>query len=272
MTMTQNRIAQHSLKAALVAAALIGVQPAMANQIDLHNFWAGAGNININYSGNVWYDQSVTLNNYNISGGAGGFQTFDLTTGAKPFQSFCVDIFHDFNFGSQSVSYDYAPTQNPSGLSSASLLNLGRLYTMYGSNISSTSSSNLNETAFQLAIWAIVNDGNAINSTGNFNIKSGQPISFSDYTYGTPSGSIDLAQQWLNNLANATSSYNAQFLMLKPNQYQGTPGTGSQDVVYFTPASAVPEPQTYAMLLAGLGLVGFLARRRMNQNDTMTLA
>ena len=27
-------------------------------------------------------------------------------------------------------------------------------------------------------------------------------------------------------------------------------------------ASAVPEPETYAMLLAGLGLIGFAARRK----------
>jgi hypothetical protein len=27
----------------------------------------------------------------------------------------------------------------------------------------------------------------------------------------------------------------------------------------------VPEPETYAMLLAGLGLVGFMARRRQAQ-------
>jgi hypothetical protein len=29
-------------------------------------------------------------------------------------------------------------------------------------------------------------------------------------------------------------------------------------------ATPVPEPETYAMLLAGLGVVGFLARRRQS--------
>lgn len=32
--------------------------------------------------------------------------------------------------------------------------------------------------------------------------------------------------------------------------------------VKFTPVSAVPEPETYAMMLAGLGLIGTIARRR----------
>jgi len=31
---------------------------------------------------------------------------------------------------------------------------------------------------------------------------------------------------------------------------------------YASPVAAVPEPETYAMLLAGLGLMGFIARRR----------
>lgn len=54
-------------------------------------------------------------------------------------------------------------------------------------------------------------------------------------------------------------------------------GTTDTDITKFAPFShdaqsmtsvvtSIPEPQTYAMLLAGLGLVGFSARRRMNNN------
>ena len=34
---------------------------------------------------------------------------------------------------------------------------------------------------------------------------------------------------------------------------------------WYTPVSAIPEPETYAMLLAGLGLLGFVARRRQKK-------
>ena len=38
---------------------------------------------------------------------------------------------------------------------------------------------------------------------------------------------------------------------------------GARDVAVFAP---IPEPGTYAMMLAGLGLMGFAARRRMGQD------
>jgi hypothetical protein len=41
-------------------------------------------------------------------------------------------------------------------------------------------------------------------------------------------------------------------------------GSGKCSAEYTPLVASVPEPETYAMLLAGLGLVGFSARRRMN--------
>ena len=44
----------------------------------------------------------------------------------------------------------------------------------------------------------------------------------------------------------------------------GTFGPNARHGQYAVAISAVPEPETYAMMLAGLGLMGFVARRRRN--------
>lgn len=67
----------------------------------------------------------------------------------------------------------------------------------------------------------------------------------------------------------------SSYYPLSPTQYFSgpTPGTAEGGFIsgssylalapsYFTIATAVPEPEAYAMLLAGLGLLGFMARRR----------
>jgi PEP-CTERM motif len=43
-------------------------------------------------------------------------------------------------------------------------------------------------------------------------------------------------------------------------------GTTSAEYIPDVTVSAVPEPETYAMMLAGLGLMGTIARRRKNKN------
>jgi hypothetical protein len=41
--------------------------------------------------------------------------------------------------------------------------------------------------------------------------------------------------------------------------------SGVDSAVNQTPVASVPEPETYAMLMVGLGLLGFTARRNKNQ-------
>jgi hypothetical protein len=47
--------------------------------------------------------------------------------------------------------------------------------------------------------------------------------------------------------------------------WSGTSTPGTYIAVFDVNVAAVPEPESYAMLLAGLGLLGFVARRRKQQ-------
>lgn len=51
-----------------------------------------------------------------------------------------------------------------------------------------------------------------------------------------------------------------------PGNFRSINGT-SVTVQSFQPVAAIPEPQTYALLLAGLGAVGFMAKRRRRNDD-----
>jgi hypothetical protein len=71
----------------------------------------------------------------------------------------------------------------------------------------------------------------------------------------------DSGSAWINLSANFDSGqrYTAYAYL------DGSPVTGPillNNVSLSPPIGAVPEPETYAMLLAGLGLLGFMARRR----------
>lgn len=239
------------LTAAIAVAALFGSQPAAANVIEINSMWAGFDTININYYG------STPSTSVHENAWTGGFETYNLTQDPghlNAFQSFCVDIFDSFNF---SVTSNDTLHPAASVISSQAATNLGKLFTNQHGLIDSTSSSAKNEAAFQLAVWEIVNETSELLSLNSGVFQAGASTNPQD---PTKTGAVTLANTWLAQLRTTNySGYNAYIWKVDSM----VSGIGhAQDVVTFTP---VPEPETYAMMLVGLGLLGFSARRK-NQN------
>lgn len=249
-----NKAGFRGLTIGLAVAALFTAQTAMADTIEVNNFWAGSGTVTIDFTGINWHDGS-TVTGLHESGGSGGFKTYDLTTDParnSGFLSWCVDIFHTFSFPSNST--DILKPANlalagvtatlPTVFSAHAATDLGRLFTNHHTSIESPSSSANNQAAFQLAIWEIVNE-----RSGTYNLAAGD--------FKASGTGLATATTWLSELSTAsTSAYNVAIWTVQGSR---TGRSGAQDVAVFSP---VPEPEAYAMLLAGLGCLGFAARRR----------
>lgn len=84
--------------------------------------------------------------------------------------------------------------------------------------------------------------------------RLGDVLSFFDFTNILPNNAIEGV---------TVDQFGTIYLVAEQNQTSGAPfGSASKLIVLAAP---VPEPETYAMLLVGLGLMGFVARRKNSQ-------
>lgn len=70
---------------------------------------------------------------------------------------------------------------------------------------------------------------------------------------------------WTNTVAMTTDLPNPDYFILHPFSFQGSYALSISEVDQdpLPPVnSTIPEPETYGMLITGLGLIGFMARRR----------
>ena len=146
--MQQNTLQKKRAGLAIAALLLATSAPvALADTIQLSGWWGGAGNASIIFDGTNYHDGSHT--SFTEGGGAGGFRTDNLSLGpvnSNSFQSWCVDIFHSFNFPVARIDQLLSAT---SVFGSTKANDLGRLYTAHHTVIDGHGSSNNDSAAFQ---------------------------------------------------------------------------------------------------------------------------
>jgi choice-of-anchor A domain-containing protein len=130
-------------------------------------------------------------------------------------------------------------------------VNSSQLGNLVLENVKSTASVVINVTGGGMVTFSGGQDGQMVSMRDRliYNLVNATDISMSTYAYGTV-----LAN---NAVLSAGSGHLEGNIIAK--------GMSTQVEIGYEPlhpTTPVPEPETYAMLLAGLGLVGFLARRR----------
>ena len=217
---------KHLLSILGASLALVAAMPSSAATVVFSGFTNGSESVNFSVTGP-----------HPTSGAAlaGGFAT--TVDGGPSFEAYCVDLYQEISFGDPYPEYT-GPGTTHVFANSRAYTDLGRLYATAG-----VVNTAVSEAAFQIAVWEIAYE----TDSGPYDLSSGvATFSGGDAATGTPSA-LSLASSWLGNLTNGPYP---SILVLESADHQ--------DMIY----APVPEPETYALFMAGLAAVGFVARRR----------
>ena len=222
-----------------LAAALAIAGPAFGITVNMTGFvFRPPVGVNI-----VSSDESLSF-----SGDAGlfvGESSGPLLTGAlrarvaiaasTSFEAYCLELTQGFDFG---VAYDYASTPGASHLGAGKADALSRLLTAGRTFVNDAVTS----SAMQAGIWEIVYE------TGpTFGFSTGSILA-------TPADAANQAAfNSVDTFLSRLSTYGADVPVTVLTN------ASAQDFVVVT---SIPEPGTWALLAAGLGVVGLMARRR----------
>jgi hypothetical protein len=91
----------------------------------------------------------------------------------------------------------------------------------------------------------------------------GGPTGVFDFRYVFGQGSDKLTNG--ETLTWTSSNFDLSKLSDLALHVQGLDQEGLSESIWYSPTVSVPEPETYAMMLAGLSLMGFISRRRKNK-------
>jgi len=171
--------------------------------------------------------QNFFLGNYN-----------EQESGVSSFLAYCIDPFQYVSTSYQTYDKSILGLGNFSTNASTRLNNVTSLFShAYAGSVNNA----VKAAGFQLALWEAFND--------DMNLSSG----IVKKTGSTDVTVLSEAQSLIDNLVNNNWSSS-------PVAYQLTAYT-SQNFQDFITVTPVPEPESIALLLAGLGLFGFTVRR-----------
>ncbi|MDB5817887.1 MAG: hypothetical protein JWQ11_1527 [Rhizobacter sp.] len=210
--------------AAVLAFCAVGAQA--ASTFEITGFTYGSEGMSINRSSSA-YPGWLSVDAGAVTANYNGMS----------FATYCIDVYQTASIGT--IYTDYTPKAASAQFTGTQANDLGRLFTSYGSVVD----TKIESAAMQLAVWEIVDE-----TRGSYNVSNG---SFSaSLDRGSDAAVVSLANSWLSNLG-SNNVYSVSALS----------SASHQDFLVLAP---VPEPSTYALMLAGLMGVAFVARRRKN--------
>lgn len=172
-----------------------------------------------------------------------------IAVDSSSFVAFCIDPYQ-YSSGNAATYYVYSGLDALNNSQRAT--NVERLYSQ---SYASTVNNSVNSAAFQLALWELAND-NGVLTTGGVYTTSITPTQGDDVVSALTAANTMLGLVAGNSTLTGLPQYS--FTVYKHATQQD----------FLVSVTAVPEPETYAMLLAGLGLIGAVSRRRATKQSS----
>ena len=167
-------------------------------------------------------------------------------TQGGPGTSFAAFCFDPFQYANGGVS-NYLVS---SGLGSLDQTKATWVNNLYSQNYAGAIGNATNAAAFQLALWDLAKDDG--------NLTSGS-VRITDLTNLNNHTVVDRANSMITGAKSGAGAAQYSFSLYT--------STTAQDYVVASSVTAVPEPQTYVMLLSGICLLSFTARRRLHKTN-----
>lgn len=212
----------------LLTVPLVFASPASADLLKATGYAVGSEKVSL---------VSPSFGSHDVNAGV-----FNLNPPSPGVLAYCIDIFQTITFGT--LYSDYTTTSLSSD-AQLTAVRKGEIAQLFHGFYAPSLTSSTKTAAFQLALWEILYEtGPTLNVDGGNLINRG--VNYAN-TPNTPAGVISQADTWLAGLGAFSSDISGFILYRSPEH---------QDQI------RVPEPATWALVLAGLGTLAFMARRR----------